>query len=151
MAPPPCNVVEGGAQHTFTFEAFGRRAGSRPSSSTTSVTSALASKEPSVTPGQRRWSLASSATGPAPPPGQLRHRARRSDPAMAGGSGARPPGGWGRHALGEESFEQVLSGVHTEEAGDRDPAIGHDDLLSGPGAVDRLASCLQSSPTVDHG
>ena len=57
---------------------------------------------------------------------------------MAGGLGPLFPVSSTNDALGDEPFEQG-SGVHAEETGDRYSAIGHEDLLSGAGAVDPFA------------
>lgn len=78
---------------------------------------------------------------------QFRHRARRRDPTMADGLGTWFPASSTNDALGDESFEQG-SCVYAEEASDRYSAIGHEDLFSGPGAVDPLA---EVGPEGAHG
>jgi hypothetical protein len=66
------------------------------------------------------------------------HRACRGNPTVAGGLGSCLPTGTTDHALGDQPLEKG-SGVDAEEAGDRNSAIGHEDLLSGLGALDPLA------------
>ena len=78
---------------------------------------------------------------------QVSHRPCRRNPAVATGLGSRFPIGTTNHPLGDQSLEKG-SGIDTEEAGDRYPTVGHEDLLSGSGAFDPLA---EVGPEGAHG